>query len=108
MEIEIVNIVKTARLLALALLASAYSFAAGTGGVPQWENPMQKIANSLTGPMAYFIALVGLVIIGASILYSHELGVFGQKASIFVMAIGILAFAAPILGSVFGVTAAVV
>src|SRR5215467_1835306 len=52
------------RLAALMTLAWAFSVrvhAAGAGTLP-WERPMQTIATSLTGPVAYAIGLIGIAI----------------------------------------------
>jgi type IV secretory pathway VirB2 component (pilin) len=49
-----------ARLTTLITLLCAFSInlhAAASGGLP-WEKPMQTIATSLTGPVAYAIGLI--------------------------------------------------
>jgi type IV secretory pathway VirB2 component (pilin) len=81
--------------------------AAAGGGLP-WERPLQAIASSLTGPVAYAIGLTGIAIAGGSMLWGGELGEFGRRACMVGLVVSVLVFAAPMLSSVFGVNAAVV
>ena len=98
------------RLGALITLAVAFSLqlqAAAAGGLP-WERPMTAIATSLTGPVAYAIGLIGIAIAGGAMLWGGELTEFGRRACMIGLVVSVLVFAAPLLASAFGVTAAVV
>ena len=98
------------RVTALAVLAFAAgvrAHAAAAGKLP-WEAPMTAIATSLTGPVAYAIGLIGIAIAGGTMLWGGELTEFGRKACMIGLVISVLVFAAPMLSSAFGVTAAVV
>lgn len=94
-------------LSALALAASIRVHAAAAGRLP-WETPMTAIATSLTGPVAYAIGLIGIAIAGGTMLWGGELTEFGRKACMIGLVVSVLVFAAPMLSSAFGVTAAVV
>src|ERR1700761_6377467 len=99
-------------LRATALMALAYSFvnqanAAAAGTLP-WEKPMTAIATSLTGPVAYAIGLIGIAIAGGAMLWGGELTEFGRRACMIGLVVSVLVFAAPMLSSAFGVTAAVI
>ena len=99
-----------ARLGALTALTVAFSLrmqAAAAGGLP-WERPMTAIATSLTGPVAYAIGLIGIAIAGGAMLWGGELTEFGRRACMIGLVVSVLVFAAPLLASAFGVTAAVV
>ena len=98
------------RLGALIALAAAFSLrieAAAAGNLP-WERPMTAIANSLTGPVAYAIGLIGIAIAGGAMLWGGELTEFGRRACMIGLVVSVLVFAAPLLASAFGVNAAVV
>lgn len=98
------------RLAALAALAWASAIqvhASATGSLP-WERPMTAIASSLTGPVAYAIGLIGIAIAGGAMLWGGELTEFGRRACMIGLVVSVLVFAAPLLSSAFGVTAAVV
>jgi type IV secretion system protein VirB2 len=81
--------------------------AAATGTLP-WEKPMTAIATSLTGPVAYAIGLIGIAIAGGAMLWGGELTEFGRRACMIGLVVSVLVFAAPMLASAFGVTAAVI
>jgi type IV secretory pathway VirB2 component (pilin) len=98
------------RLGTLAAVIWAFSFklhAAAAGNLP-WERPMQTIATSLTGPVAYAIGLIGIAIAGGTMLWGGELTEFGRRACMVGLVVSVLVFAAPMLASAFGVNAAVV
>jgi type IV secretion system protein VirB2 len=94
------------------MLAIAWAFsirlqAAAAGTLP-WEKPMQTIATSLTGPVAYAVGLIGIAIAGGTMLWGGELTEFGRRACMIGLVVSVLVFAAPMLSSAFGVAAAVV
>jgi type IV secretory pathway VirB2 component (pilin) len=94
-------------LSAMATLSSWRMQAAAAGGLP-WEKPMTAIATSLTGPVAYAIGLIGIAIAGGAMLWGGELTEFGRRACMIGLVVSVLVFAAPLLASAFGVSAAVV
>jgi type IV secretory pathway VirB2 component (pilin) len=99
-----------ARVAALITIAWAFSLrlhAASAGTLP-WERPMQTIATSLTGPVAYAIGLIGIAIAGGTMLWGGELTEFGRRACMIGLVVSVLVFAAPMLSTAFGVSAAVV
>jgi type IV secretion system protein TrbC len=93
-------------LLALWVLVPAAN-AGTTGGLP-WESPMHLIAQSLTGPVAYALGLIGIAISGGSMLWGGELTEFGRRAAMIGLVVSVLVFAAPLLSSAFGITGALV
>ena len=95
-----------------ALSAMAWAFAikanAATAGTLPWEKPMTAIATSLTGPVAYAIGLIGIAIAGGAMLWGGELTEFGRRACMIGLVVSVLVFAASMLSSAFGVSAAVI
>jgi type IV secretion system protein VirB2 len=81
--------------------------AAGGSGLP-WEKPVQLIANSITGPVAYGVGLLGIAFAGYHVLFGHELSEMGRKGATVGLGVSTLIFAAPMLASAFGVAGAVV
>jgi type IV secretion system protein VirB2 len=98
---------RPAGLLALLYAFAANAHGAAAGTLP-WERPMTAIATSLTGPVAYAIGLIGIAIAGGAMLWGGELTEFGRRACMIGLVVSVLVFAAPMLSSAFGVTAAVV
>jgi len=98
------------RLTALIAMTLAFGLHvhAAAGGTLPWEKPMTTIATSLTGPVAYAIGLIGIAIAGGAMLWGGELTEFGRRACMIGLVVSVLVFAAPMLASAFGVSAAVV
>jgi type IV secretory pathway VirB2 component (pilin) len=66
-------------IVALALLAPVAAHAATGGGGLPWETPLQTLSNSLSGPVAYTLSLIGLVVSGGVlILMGGELNHFAR------------------------------
>lgn len=105
-------IARSLRIRAAAVFLAAYEFAiqahASASGTLPWERPMTAIATSLTGPVAYAIGLIGIAIAGGTMLWGGELTEFGRRACMIGLVVSVLVFAAPMLSSAFGVTAAVI
>ena len=95
------------KMMWLFLLLALHAAAATSGSLP-WEAPMKTIATSLTGPVAYAIGLIGIAIAGGTMLWGGELTEFGRRACMIGLVVSVLVFAAPMLSSAFGVSAAVV
>lgn len=98
---------RSALLFLLAYACAIHANAAPAGALP-WERPMTAIATSLTGPVAYAIGLIGIAIAGGAMLWGGELTEFGRRACMIGLVVSVLVFAAPMLASAFGVTAAVI
>ena len=99
--------IRGAALLTLACAFATKAHASAAGTLP-WEKPMTAIATSLTGPVAYAIGLIGIAIAGGTMLWGGELTEFGRRACMIGLVVSVLVFAAPLLASAFGVTAAVI
>ena len=94
-------------LLFLALSPSM-ALAAGTGGgggLP-WETPIQNVSNSLTGPVAKAIALIGIIGAAGVLIFQHaEMNMFVRFVTWIVLVIRCLVGANAFLNNA-GATAA--
>ena len=52
--------------------------ASSVGGGHPWESPLQQIHQSITGPVAGFIALAAVAIAGAMLIFGGELNDFAS------------------------------
>lgn len=96
------------RLGAIAALVCALSTApafAGSGGSLPWEGPLEKIQQSITGPVAGYIALAAVAIAGGMLIFGGELNDFARRLMYVVLVAGILLGATTIVG-LFGSTGA--
>jgi type IV secretion system protein VirB2 len=98
------------------LLASLLAFCiapglaeAGTGGgsLP-WETPLEAIRDSVTGPVAYAISLMGIVVAGAMLVWGGEIGAVVRRISMLTLAISLIVVSATILATLFSVSGAVI
>lgn len=93
----------------MALLFEPSLAAASTGGgsLP-WETPLEAIRDSVTGPVAYAISLMGIVVAGAMLVWGGEIGDFVRRIIMLTLAISLIVFAANILATLFSVSGAVI
>lgn len=90
--------------LAFSLFAVGPALAAGGGGLP-WEGPLQQIQESITGPVAGFIALTAVAIAGGMLIFGGELNDFARRLMYVVLVAGVLLGATQIVG-LFGASGA--
>jgi type IV secretion system protein VirB2 len=78
----------------------------GGGGLP-WEGPLEQIQESITGPVAGYIALAAVAIAGGMLIFGGELNDFARRLVYVVLVAGILLGATTIVG-LFGATGATI
>ena len=88
----------------IAMAASTPAFASSGGSLP-WEGPLQQIQESITGPVAGYIALAAVAIAGGMLIFGGELNDFARRLMYVVLVAGILLGATTIVG-LFGSTGA--
>ncbi|MFJ1311811.1 TrbC/VirB2 family protein [Agrobacterium sp. P15N1-A] len=76
----------------------------GGGGLP-WETPLQQIQQSITGPVAGFIALAAVAIAGGMLIFGGELNDFARRLCYIALVGGVLLGATQIV-ALFGATGA--
>ncbi len=67
----------------------------------EWETPLQKIRDSVTGPVAYAISLLGIVVTGAILVFGGEINEFVRRLIMLVLVISLMVFAADLLNTLF-------
>ncbi len=92
--------------LAAIVLASPALAGSGGGGLP-WEGPLEQIQESITGPVAGYIALAAVAIAGGMLIFGGELNDFARRLMYVVLVAGILLGATQIVG-LFGATGATI
>lgn len=90
--------------LSFALGLAEPALASSGGGLP-WEGPLQQIQQSITGPVAGFIALAAVAIAGGMLIFGGELNDFARRLMYIVLVAGILLGATQIV-ALFGATGA--
>jgi len=72
-----------------------------SGGLP-WEEPLDKLRASITGPVAFIIALLGIIACGATLIWGGEISEFTRRIIYVILVVCIIVFANSILTSVVG------
>lgn len=88
---------------AVAAFAVTRSAHASSGGGLPWEAPLEQIQQSITGPVAGFIALAAVAVAGGMLIFGGELNDFARRLMYVVLVAGILLGASQIVG-LFGAT----
>jgi len=91
--------------IAIATIAAASPSFASSGGSLPWEGPLEQIQESITGPVAGYIALAAVAIAGGMLIFGGELNDFARRLVYVVLVAGILLGATTIVG-LFGATGA--
>jgi type IV secretory pathway VirB2 component (pilin) len=89
---------------ALPQLASA---AAAGGGIAEWETPLNLVVTSITGPVAFGISAIGIVVSGGMLIWGGELNEFARRMIMVVLVIAMIITAINLLQTLFGVGALV-
>ncbi|WP_018010281.1 TrbC/VirB2 family protein [Sinorhizobium medicae] len=90
---------------ALICVSLAGPALAGSGGSLPWEGPLEQIQQSITGPVAGYIALAAVAIAGGMLIFGGELNDFARRLMYVALVAGILLGATTIVG-LFGSTGA--
>ena len=62
----------------------------GGGGLP-WETPIQNVSNSLTGPVAKAVALIGIIGAAGVLIFQHaEMNMFVRFVTWIVLVVSLL------------------
>lgn len=99
------NIVKW--FVSLSLLVPTLSHASGSSGMP-WEDPLSKIVDSVTGPIAFGISVLGVVVAGLTLVFGGQLDGFVQKIAILSLVIALIVLSVNVMSSLFGISSTLV
>ena len=82
------------------------SFASETG-MP-WESALQTIVNTLTGPTALAIAVIGTFVAGATLIFGGDMNEWTRRLVMLVLVVGLLVSGTGIINGLFSATGAVI
>ena len=104
MQRTIAIAVALAVLLALCALSAdpalATTSTGSMGGLP-WESPLNTIRDSLKGPVALAISLIGIVVTGAMLIFGGEINEFARRVIMLVLVVALLVQANSLLTNLF-------
>ena len=88
-------------LLFLSLPHQAYA-AAGTGGSLPYESWLENLRNSVTGPVAFALSIIGIVIAGGVLIFGGDLNGFFRTLIFIVLVMALLVGAQNVMSTFFG------
>lgn len=91
----------------VVLLLSDPANAGSAAGLP-WEGPLDKLKNSITGPVALAVSLIGIVVAGGMLIFGGELGEFARRIIMVVLVLSLLVAANNLLTTFYGAAGAVI
>ena len=94
-------------LAAVMLVAPSLAHASSTGGSLPWETPLQTLETSIKGPVAYGLALLGIVASGGMLIFGGEISEFTRRIMYIVLVAAVILGAASLMTTRF-TTAALV
>lgn len=91
------------------MLLPGIAMASGTGtdGLP-YEAGLKKLVDSMTGPVAFAISVIGVIAAGAMLIFGGDMNGFMRSIVFLVLVIGLIVGASSLLTQVFGSAGAVV
>ena len=90
-------------LLSVILLAPHTALASeGTGGSLPYESWLTNLRNSVTGPVAFTLSLIGIVVAGGILIFGGELNGFFRTLIFIVLVMALLVGAQNMMGTFFG------
>jgi type IV secretion system protein VirB2 len=92
-----------AAVLAFFLLAPQHAIASeGTGGSLPYESWLTNLRNSVTGPVAFTLSIIGIVVAGGILIFGGELNGFFRTLIFIVLVMALLVGAQNMMTSFFG------
>lgn len=103
------NPLSTIRALALISASSllAQSASASDQALP-WEAPLDQLVQSFSGPIAIAISIIGITVAGLLLVFRGEMGDFGRRMVMIVLAVSLIAGATSVFNTFFTTTGALI
>jgi type IV secretory pathway TrbD component/type IV secretory pathway VirB2 component (pilin) len=74
----------------------------GTGGSLPYESWLTNLRNSVTGPVAFALAIIGIVVAGGVLIFGGDLNGFFRTLIFIVLVMALLVGAQNVMGTFFG------
>ena len=93
--------------MSLVFLVPEQAFATGTAGGLPYESWLTNLQNSVTGPVAFALSIIGIVVAGGVLIFGGDLNGFFRTLIFLVLVMALLIAANNIMTSFFGAGAEV-
>ena len=95
-----------AALAFIVMLHPELALATESSGVAAWDDPLTQLRESFTGPIAYTISVLAIIITGGMLAFGGELNEFARRIIMLVLVIALVMLAIQFLTSLWGVSGA--
>lgn len=92
----------SAFLVFLLLVVSPAMASEGTGGSLPYESWLTNLRNSVTGPVAFALSVIGIVVAGSMLIFGGEISGFFRTLIFLVLVMAMLVGAQNMMGTFFG------
>ena len=90
-------------LLAFIFMAPQHAFAStGTGGSLPYESWLSSLQDSVTGPVAFALSIIGIVVAGGVLIFGGDLNGFFRTLIFLVLVMALLVGAQNVMSTFFG------
>jgi len=93
-------------LLTIALCSEAHASVGSGGGLP-YETPLTNLRNSVTGPVAFTVSLIGIIGSFAALIFGGEMNGFLKTLVFIVLLVAVLVGANNLMSGLFGTGAVI-
>jgi type IV secretion system protein VirB2 len=87
-------------MLLMPHLAHASTSDSSSGSLP-WESPLKSLRESFSGPVAYALAIIGIVVTGGMLIWGGEINEFARRGIMLVLVVSFIVLANSVLTSLF-------
>lgn len=94
--------------MAVLMLLPSLAMASGADKSMPYEEALDKLVISITGPVAFTISIIGVVAAGAMLIFGGDMNGFMRAMVFLILVIGLIISASAILTNFFGKNGAVV
>lgn len=84
--------------------AAVPAFASSTSSGFKYEAPLKQFAESMSGPVAYSLAILGAFCVVAVVLFGGDITGLTRSVVLFIIGVGLIAFISELLKNLFGLT----
>jgi len=84
----------------LLSIGSARASSSGGSSLP-WETPLQSVVTSISGPVAFGISVIGIVVSGGMLIWGGELGEFARRIVMLVLVLALIVGGTNLLTTLF-------
>lgn len=95
--------------MAISFMMFANVALASTGGLNvEYETGLKSLAESITGPVSFYLSIIGMAASGFMVLWGGEISQFVKIACGIVLIVGFIVFSSNVFTSIYGISGALI